>query len=125
MRDRLIELLDYIREHPEKTCPQFNSKNGCKGCKYEQLDDCYSDRKADYLLENGVLVPPCKINDDLWWFDEKYGVQRQEKAVRGIMFDENGKWYVADYDKNFDEVGTQYAYTTREEAEQALKGGEE
>ena len=101
MRDRLIELI-------------ANADSYCQ----EPL--------ADYLLENGVkYVPPCKINDDLWWIDEFDEIHRQEKAVRGIMFCDDGRWYVLDYDKNFDEVGTRFAYLSKEEAEQALKGGAE
>lgn len=41
-RDRLIELLFKVTE--EKDCPQPNEI-------------------TDYLLENGVTVPPCKVGD--------------------------------------------------------------
>ena len=52
MRERLVELM------------------------YKQFSELYKDGDwnfsemlggvADYLLENGVIVPPCKVGDDLW-----------------------------------------------------------
>ena len=44
-RERLIELLDIIIQTGEKT-----------------LGDI-----ADYLLANGVIVPPCKVGDKVWF----------------------------------------------------------
>lgn len=106
MRDRLIELLDYLREHPEKTCPHFNSKTMCRGCKYEELDDCYSSRKADYLIENGVIVPPCKVGDKVYVIKrcrcgkpENYDLKvcgrkittKTPKVLARVMYQETGK----------------------------------
>ena len=109
MRDRLIELL--------KNKPYGYST-------YEEF--------ADYLLENGVIVPPCKINDDLYWIDHNNVICKQEQAVKGIMFQSDGKdhkWSVCDSDGTIDEIGSEYACLTLEdaekllEAEKALKGG--
>lgn len=48
MRDRLIELLK------NQNCP---SSYLCdEKCKYAHLENCYLDRTADWLLENGVVV---------------------------------------------------------------------
>lgn len=48
-RDRLIELLFKVTE--EKDCPQ--------PCEI-----------ADYLLANGVIVPPCKVGDTVYYVHE-------------------------------------------------------
>ena len=77
---------------------------------------------ADELLEYGVIVPPCKVGDDLYWInDETNKVEKQEKGIAGITLCPNGKWEVIDLDGNSDLIGTQYAYLSREEAEKALK----
>ena len=31
-----------------------------------------SDNLADYLLENGVIVPPCKVGDKVWFVERRY-----------------------------------------------------
>ena len=133
MRDRLIELIDYIGEHPEKTCPQFNSRNGCKGCKYEQLDDCCADRKADYLLENGVIVPPCKVGDKVYVVDyTRLGNMIFECEVEEISRFSYGTYYYLNWGLHIprfkacqeDSFGKN-VFLTREEAEQALKGVKE
>lgn len=49
-RDRLIELLN-------------TDMSGCDGDYAEEL--------ADYLIANGVIVPPCKVGDTLKEFAEK------------------------------------------------------
>ena len=48
MRDKLIELL------------------GCEGSVITANDFVIV---ADYLLENGVIVPPCKVGDKVYWVD--------------------------------------------------------
>ena len=62
---------------------------------------------ADYLLANGVIVPSCKVGDKLYkpWKDKKIG---------GTIC----------YQVNIAEVG-KTVFLTKEEAEQALKGGAE
>lgn len=67
MRERLIELLLQYKEHPEKTCPEYDTDTPCKGCKYDLGEDCdITGRFADHLLANGVIVPPCKVGDTLY-----------------------------------------------------------
>lgn len=50
MRDRLIELLDIIIQPGEKT-----------------LGDI-----ADHLIANGVIVPPCKVGDTVYYLTTDY-----------------------------------------------------
>ena len=48
MRDRLIEFINYARLYGDGT----------------------SESIADYLLANGVIVPPCKVGDTVYIIDE-------------------------------------------------------
>lgn len=83
---------------------------------------------ADYLLANGVVVLPCKVNDTFYSIGRrlKLGELSNEYVIckgkaEAIEFDSDG-WVV------FDEHGTYFSqnaanvpYFTREEAEAALK----
>ena len=51
-RERLIELL----KSDSCESPMLCDPN----CKYANLERCYEERTADYLLANGVRVPPVK-----------------------------------------------------------------
>ena len=135
MRDRLVELFDYVREHPEKTCPQFN--RGCTGCKFEKLDDCGSDRLADHLLANGVIVLPCKVGDKIYFVDEVCDENANEYLdinvgeVVSFSIQKEGLWMYCRYENGLtywhlvaDELG-KTVFLTREEAEAKLKEGEQ
>lgn len=52
-RDRLIELLN-----------DFDRTYVCFRVRCEQI--------ADYLLANGVIVPPCKVGDKVYYIHETY-----------------------------------------------------
>ncbi|MGN1106170.1 MAG: AbrB/MazE/SpoVT family DNA-binding domain-containing protein [Huintestinicola sp.] len=54
-RDRLIELL----KSDSCESPMLCDPN----CKYASLKSCYEERTADFLLENGVIVPPVKVGE--------------------------------------------------------------
>ena len=99
------------------------------------IDEC-----ADYLLSNGVIVPPCKVGDTVW-INNKYGTIKSK--VSNITLIEDNKFlvklhydvrycydnhietlgYVGYTEENF-EIG-KTVFLTKEEAEKALKGGEE
>ena len=102
MRDRLIELL---------------------GWKYNCVDrNRCLEEQADYLLANGVIVPPCKVGEVV--YDIHYGKVFGSKVIMLHMLDDcftfmaSGGRYYKD-----DDIG-KTVFLTREEAEQALKGGE-
>ena len=107
-RERLIELLE--------TVPTDEAGNRNVGV------------IADHLLANGVLVPPCKVGDTLWWYSEDVdddfgsvpaGVYEGPDAVQGVVW--NGRdWGVLMYG-DVVRIGTQYAFLTREEAERAFE----
>ena len=77
---------------------------------------------ADYLLANGVIVPPCKVGETL------YDIHNEKvfggKVIMVNMFEDcftfaaSGGRYFKD-----DEIG-KTVFLTKEEAEQALKGAE-
>lgn len=55
MRERLIELMY-----------EGDLKSGTV------CDDYDLEFIADYLLDNGVIVLPCKVGDTIYWIDESY-----------------------------------------------------
>ena len=64
MRDRLVNLIN------QDNCPSpFMCSNECK---YAHLKNCCGDRLADHLIENGVIVPPCKVGETLYLIQIDY-----------------------------------------------------
>ena len=130
MRDRLIELIEEAVQ-----------------------GSAYSCDVADYLLEKGVIVPPCKVGDWIWYV---YRNEINKAKVEETSYDasKHGSYsysfvaYAYDF-KNKREIAyrptneTQknkaninsvegmnlnedvYIFLTREEAEKALEGGAE
>ena len=109
MRDRLIELLE--------TVPTDEAGNRNVGV------------IAEHLLANGVLVPPCKVGDSLWWFSEDdnesdfgvfpAGVHEDQDGIPAIVWDGH-EWGVLQ-DGDVLPIGTKYAFVTREDAERAFE----
>ncbi len=124
MRDRLIELLT-------KTFDE----------QYEKRMLITPQHSAEFLLANGVIVPPCKAGDKVYSFgydwqiakdvvapyqitnititQNKKGVwTKKYRAMRVI----NGKTIDCQLNFSFDDIG-KTVFLTREEAEQKLKEG--
>ena len=118
MRERLIELI----------CQATNDECG----KHCNLTDYCSKCKnvSDYLLENGVIAPPCKIGTVVYVVRSKTSngknlYMREERIDHYRVFDgmtfmcfERGEMSVADY------MWKESVFLTKKEAEKALKGGE-
>lgn len=110
MRERLIELIQ-------------DSVNGCARNWAEII--------ADYLLANGVIVPPCKVGATVYDIGEFfYGTPSPEmyeyKADYITLWkqdpDRNEIYFSIDgMDYAFDDFG-KTVFLTEKEAEQALKG---
>lgn len=114
-RERLIKLLD-------------------QNCGY--VEEQKAEMLADYLLENGVVVLPCKINDHVWFIKSAFSVlvkplEARIIDIRGISIDRNILYesitLYNDLARRFtsNDIGTK-VFLTKEEAEQAiqaLKGG--
>lgn len=100
MRERFIELIQ-------------KSVNGCARNWAETI--------ANYLLENGVIVLPVKVGDTVYQTD---GIRIYESEIKEIIICNHIIFYETSgiaFDKSA--IGTSI-FLTKEEAEQALKGGE-
>ena len=123
-RDRLIELL----KSDSCKSPMLCDPN----CKYANLERCYEERTADYLLENGVIMPPVKAGDTIYEIHERRKGGEwvkiiSERFVHGVEIYAGGcmiarcgstiSVFLSDIGKT--------VFLTREEAEKALKEREE
>lgn len=101
-RDRLIELLDGAEDLP--TCQTYAGF-------------------ADYLLANGVIVPPCKVGDVIYHLYPIQGIVA--KKVKRIQYGSYGLM-IADGNGVFhsDVIG-KTVFLTREEAERKLRKEDE
>lgn len=122
MRERLMQLLgEAIEPYLDRIYPW----------------DTFSDI-ADHLLDNGVIVPPCKIGDKIW-FKSKWQSCIEPYEITNLMLSQNkkGEWtrkytaYLLRSEKTidvairfaFDDIG-KHLFLTREAAEAALKARE-
>lgn len=119
MRDRLIELLKMRQDNGEK----WHYSDCGQG-----REMVTNERLADYLLENGVIVPPCKVGDTIYVIacspltKQNYILKQKvagfttEKGLLYLYFDDaiGGLTLV---------LFAKTAFLTREDAERALKGG--
>ena len=83
---------------------------------------------ADYLLANGVIVPPCKVGDILW-IPSVNSNKVYSKIIKEILIHEKdgeiGKYvYASSAYFPFENIG-KTVFLTKEEAEKALKEREE
>ena len=104
----------------------------------KENDGVRAESIADYLLENGVVVLPCKINDHVWFIKSAFSVfvkplEARIIAIWGISIDRiilfGATTLYNDLSRRFtsNDIGTK-VFLTKEEAEQAiqaLKGGAE
>lgn len=104
-KERLIELLDKA-DTPYK--PKENET-------YEAYMHDFYGHIAKYLLKHGVAVLPCKVGDLVYQTD---GVRVYESKIKTMTYD-CGSFA---FDENA--IGKS-VFLTREEAEQALKDGEQ
>ena len=131
MRERLIELFKKIKKEPAITCPVYKTDKTCKGCKYSINDFLcnHIERQVDYLLANGVIVPPCKVGDTIYQLCKGYKSYVLEYEVIEISILEDfidiiassKKCPFAYPDRFSSEQFGKTVFLTKEEAEQALK----
>lgn len=128
MRDRLMKLLCGVECDGEETfgnCPQ--RRDGQCGT-VQKLEMCQIGAIADRFLENGGIMPLCKVGDEVWFIncldeivyigkihDVRYnGCGCIYRIVRSV--ENGGVFAFSDY-----EIGKS-VFRTSKEAEQALKG---
>lgn len=88
---------------------------------------------ADYLLEHGVIVPPCNVGDTVWWVTAIVDENCEEKPdillgeIASFSMQKEGLWAFCRYVGGLtfwhlvsDDIG-KTVFLTREEAERALK----
>ena len=111
-RERLVELFTEI--YPKT--------------RYIPMEEC-REKTADYLLANGVIVPPLKMGDKVWIIDWCYETNEYEVSHIRYNRDLNGQRYSYDalmVGKNGADIGFfdsdigKWVFLTKEEAEQAL-----
>ena len=106
MRDRLMELIDRSKS--------FESRG------LELLEN-----QADYLLENGVIVLPCKPGAEIYFAGIESGEILKGKLIK-FSFEEDHIWFNCQYSHwlaywhPIEDFGVR-VFVTREEAEQAMK----
>ena len=78
-------------------------------------------RLADYLLEHGVIVPPCKVGDTVYSIDKKVLAYHWDE--HRYIVDKWSKYKVCEipFSLTLWENGWKDIFLTREEAERALK----
>ena len=82
---------------------------------------------ADYLIANGVIVPPCKVGDTLYEPTDRGTISEYEVlAVRVELFSTFVEWKIKEgivwryvHEINSNEIG-RTVFLTHEEAERAL-----
>ena len=118
MRDRLIELL-------------CSAPLGCRTFEQQYYKSTIT-KIADFLLANGIIVPPCKVGDTAYVVDyTRLGNMIFECEIEEISHFSYGTYYYLNWGLHIprfkacqeDSFG-KTVFLTREEAEQALKGGE-
>ena len=107
-RDRLIELLEQAKEKAKGT---LGSMNNGFGAWY-----------ADYLLANGVIVPPCSVGDDVYWIDtETNEIKCEKNDIKAVCYYGEGKFKViVKCEDTPEDIGTKWCMLTKEEAEEKL-----
>lgn len=101
MKNRLIELIKQAKKHTREANSDIERNMIF----------------ADYLLANGVILPPCKVGDIVYLTD---GIRVYEDNVREIRQYKHKTIYVC-WSVDFDEtaIGTSI-FLTKEEAERVL-----
>jgi hypothetical protein len=109
----------------------------CESMK-EQGDSWSFSEIADYLIENGVIVPPCKVGDEVWVVEEDdvtcYMFLAKSKGciiatswINDYDVDETLEYHITETQDNLDTdlavFPDECCFATKEEAEKALKGG--
>ena len=107
-RERLIELL-------KNNCTCRNED--CKKCSWGD-DKCFIFQEADYLLENGVIVPPCKVGDTVYYIC--FGKIYKGKCHAITRHENSLQIHLYDYDGDNASFASDSVFPTRNEAENAL-----
>lgn len=118
--NRLIELIKESEFYGENECIDCQNVELCNKCSFH-LD---MSKLADYLLANGVIVPPCKVGDTVYLPRKNDWGDILSYEVIEVGIDRDGLFFVIDDEDQehilIDEIGEE-VFLTREEAEKALE----
>lgn len=116
MRDRLIELI--------LECSTYTPE-------YSEQARLHAEYLAQHLLNEGVIVPPCKVGDEVYWIGNKESIVKTyyvacveinifEGRIHTVIHTKINKdnFYSDEHFSNY-QFG-KYLFFTREEAEKAL-----
>ena len=111
-RDRLIELM---LNAPQIPCIKGGQTTGKQYQTFQNI--------ADYLLANGVIVPPCKVGDYVLWDNGLKESELQMKEVKGIYYDSTnlGMRYILEDFQPIVNHSAIKGILTKKEAEAKLK----
>lgn len=117
-RKRLLEIL-------KQNCHCINED--CEKCSSNGI--CFTHREADHLLDNGIVVPPVKVGDVVWLIGNMRIYTKEvicSRKVISVQRLRTGETLMHFKDGCFpsDAIGV-YAFTSREEAEKALRKEDE
>ena len=130
-REKLIELICCVNCEGNENfgnCPE--RRNGhCRSI--HKLEMCQVGAIADHLLANGVIVPPCKVGDKVYFvcFDEDCEKFIDKGRAYAISQNENTLWFSVRYlsGLRYDHTSSDFGKTvflSREDAEKALEEAE-
>lgn len=118
-RERLIKLIEQCSCHYSPPCT-----GECGECHNVEMYDRNIEHIADHLLANGVIVPPCKVGDKVYYLcrdQETYEWYICEREVYSISVYENSTHIYVSPIISFAEIQIGVlVFLTREEAEKAL-----
>lgn len=113
MRERLKELI----------CEVIQTDECVSHCNHPYCGEC--ERLADHLLANGVIVPPCKVGDTVYYFTGIHGRRIVgEATVEEIYFSESDFSFLVSTKYTSFVLQQHEVHFTREEAEKALREAE-
>lgn len=122
-RDRLINEL----KKSKNRC-LIHESGGCLACKHRGQADCTLENLADHLLENGVIMPPCKVGDKVYLPNRTDWGTIEYYEITEFVFDGEQLYFVVDDEDRethqIEEIG-KTVFLTKEEAEEKLKEREQ
>lgn len=131
-RERLIELLHGFTATCSKVGNSFED-DFCSGCKYEKYytdaRGCEDAQLADYLLANGVIVPPVILGQTVYTIQGQRKYPKEWTVVGIWKSEECCRFHALCYIDGKLEASSSFedymigktVYLTKEEAEEALK----
>ncbi len=131
MTEILKKLLSECMNNPEKTCQRPDDVS-CEGCKHDLEERCdMCGRYAAYLIANGVIVPPVKVKQTVWVYNQTTckiyqntvigiyvnGASPNRNAIKVEYINKYGESSCRKF--TWAQIGKQ-VFLSREEAEKAL-----